>query len=276
MRWFIFLKSYGDFIIACNYLRFENNNDYKLLCGNHLKSLSNAVGYEGSVVWIETGNSGVPAFFDIRKSGFCAGMMSGLKLHNQINNCISVNDQLIFDKLGWRNNFLAGRMSTTQIATTDTNIYLDYERFLNFRTNNDNNKIIKKIPKIGIFPDSRMTVKKINNELVSEIYNQLIKIDCDPQLVYITTNSFNSSLNFRCINGFDALVESIRNFDLIISADSLPAHLAEYFGLPVFVFSPIPNHYWLPKSAYVHNRFSLFNDKFKYLEWVSNMKENFY
>ena len=76
----------------------------------------------------------------------------------------------------------------------------------------------------------------------------------------------------RCISGFDSLVKSIKEFDLIVSADSLPAHIAEYFGINVFVFSPVDNHYWLPKSAFLNGAYAKFDEVIKFKKWLSRIK----
>lgn len=45
----------------------------------------------------------------------------------------------------------------------------------------------------------------------------------------------------------------------MISADSLPAHLAEYRGTPAFVASPVTNPYWLPSRAFTGRHWGLFD-----------------
>lgn len=58
---------------------------------------------------------------------------------------------------------------------------------------------------------------------------------------------------------FQAMADAVRSVDAVISADSMPAHMAEYFGSPVFVVSPVPNAYWLPLSCLTTDRWVLFN-----------------
>ena len=59
---------------------------------------------------------------------------------------------------------------------------------------------------------------------------------------------------------FSLMANAVRAARVVISADSMPAHMAEYFGVPVFVMSPSPNAYWLPKSCIDSGRWSLFSD----------------
>jgi hypothetical protein len=47
---------------------------------------------------------------------------------------------------------------------------------------------------------------------------------------------------------------------LVISADSLPAHIAEIKGFKPVVVSPIDNSYWLPQTSFHSGAWSLFED----------------
>lgn len=273
MRWFVSLKAYGDFIIASNALGAYGSPGDILLCGSHLRPLMKAVGYQGNVEWLETGDAGVPPLFDLRKFGLLSAISSGLTLRRLIHGCVAANDQLVFDRVGWRQNVLAGGTPTAQIATGRPNIYLDYEQFLSESVNRQVEVPIQKTSRIGIFPDSRLAAKQLGDALVSRVFRDLIGLGCDPQVVYVGAKPMELGLNIRSINGFDALVECIQEFDLIISADSLPAHIAEYFGRPIFVLSPVDNHYWLPKSAFLNGRFALFGEIQKCSEWVLSLQK---
>jgi hypothetical protein len=273
MRWFVSLKAYGDCIIASHALRSYGSLGDILLCGSHLRPLMKAVGYQGNVEWLETGDAGVPAFFDLRKFGLLSAISSGLTLRRLINCRVAVNDQLVFDRVGWRQNFLAGGTPTAQVASGQPNIYLDYERFLSGRVNYQAESPIQKTSRIGIFPDSRLATKQLSDALVSRIFRDLIGLGCDPQVVYIDGKPMDAGMKVRIVNGFGALIECIREFDLIISADSLPAHVAQYFERPVFVFSPVNNHYWLPKSAFLNGRFALFGEIQKCRDWVLSLQK---
>lgn len=272
MRWFISVKSYGDFIIASNALRANGSHSDSLLCGSHLRPLMTAIDYKGNIEWLETGGDNVPAFFDVRKFGILSAIASGVTLHRLINEHVAANDLLVFDRLGWRQNFLAGLKLKAHIATGKTNIYLDYEQFLSKDVNNRVELPVKNVTKIGIFPDSRLAKKQLGPTLVSKIFHDLIKLGCDPQVVYVGSNPTRLGINNSVVNGFDALIDRVRDFDIIISADSLPAHLAEYFEKPVFVISPVNNNYWLPKSAFLNGRFSLFCDVRKCTDWVAHLR----
>lgn len=271
MRWFISVKSYGDFIIASNALRTNGSHSDALLCGSHLRPLMTAIDYKGNIEWLETGGDGVPAFFDVRKFGILSAIASGVTLHRLINEHVAANDLLVFDRLGWRQNFLAGLKPKAEIASGLPNIYLEYENFLSSGVNSRIELPLKKAKKIGIFPDSRLTTKQIDPVLVSKIFHDLSVLGCDPQVVYVGGSPIIPGINICVVNSFEMLVDAIRDFDVIISADSLPAHLAEFFEKPTFVISPVNNNYWLPKSAFLNDRFSLFDDEKKCIDWVARL-----
>jgi hypothetical protein len=67
---------------------------------------------------------------------------------------------------------------------------------------------------------------------------------------------------------FLSLITSLRTADLIVSADSLPAHLGEYFGLPTFVVSPTPNPYWLPRQAFLTGATASFDALSPLTHWL--------
>ena len=58
---------------------------------------------------------------------------------------------------------------------------------------------------------------------------------------------------------FTSLATAIKSVDCILSADSLPAHQAEYFGKPTFVAVPRSNEYWMPHGCFTERRWGLFH-----------------
>jgi hypothetical protein len=76
----------------------------------------------------------------------------------------------------------------------------------------------------------------------------------EPELILLDGEQWDNSrkeFSIRTIKRcFRSLAETLEEYAGVISADSLPAHLAEYRGTPAFVASPVPNSYWLPKRAF--------------------------
>jgi hypothetical protein len=252
MRYFPSFKSFGDLVIACHHLRRLSSEDGILLCADHLRPLLNALGYSRQVKWLGDSQEGVPALFDIGKRGAYAAAKSAWVLRRAVRDVTYPEDILVFDRIGWRQRWISAGRATRQIASGEANIYQDYEKLLGLTQSVVRvDERERRLTRIGIFPDSRLAAKQIPESLVIQMANALKTMGFQVQVVRAGPQSE--------IHTFDGLLASLRNWDAVISADSLPAHLAEYEGRPVFVVTPQPNHYWLPKSAFVHGHTALFS-----------------
>lgn len=265
MRKFLALKSFGDTVIACHHLRALASPEDELVCAGHLRSLLVALGYPGAVSWLANGENGVPAFFDIRKHGVWAALKSATRLKRSILTTRSAGDSIVFDRLGWRQRYLAAGMPCEDVVAGTHNIYLDYEAFFGrVHPGVVGCGCVRGV--VGIFPDSRIAAKELPEPLVQAVSECLKAAGYDFRVVRAGDG--------REISTFEGLVETVQSFSGIVSADSLPAHLAEYFGKPSFVFSPAPNPYWLPKSAYLNGNHSIFGAPLDGLQrWILNREE---
>jgi hypothetical protein len=72
----------------------------------------------------------------------------------------------------------------------------------------------------------------------------------------------------RIERNFGAVSAAVCSSALVVSADSVPAHLAEYFDVPTYVLSPAPNEYWLPLSSFLTRGWSLFGDEQALPPWL--------
>lgn len=254
MRYFLAFKSYGDTVIACHHLRRNPANEDVLVCAEHLRPLVSALRYSGPIVWLNNGEQGVPALFDIRKHGALAAACSAYRLRRAIRSVITASDTLVFDRIGWRQRYLATGYQSVSIASSgQQNIYLDYELFLGGGGVSIEAASPSVFPlRIGIFPDSRVKAKAIPEFLTEQIAEVLCTLGHDVRIVRAGPGCE--------VDTFESLIASIDSFAAIVSADSLPAHLAEYFGRQAFVFSPIKNLYWLPKTALDMDGYSLFDE----------------
>ncbi|MBV5330565.1 MAG: hypothetical protein JZU65_23535 [Chlorobium sp.] len=276
MQWFCSFKAYGDLIIACNCLRKADLQKYGILAGSHLRPLLNVIDFDGTTSIIEIGNN-VPALFDTKKCGYVNAFRNGLLLRSKIQLSVQQqNDSFVFDSLGMRQRFLTWPYPVGAINMGSDNIYLDYARYLELddRCNiQSQNSEVKNPGRVYIFPDSRIIHKVLPDWLVIEIAKENSKIGKKTILVKVgipvPLPQFYS-LQIQWVDGFDQLMEQVHKADVLVSADSLPAHLAEYVGTPVFVFSPIPNDYWMPLSCFKKGCFSGFSSLTKYIDWISH------
>jgi ADP-heptose:LPS heptosyltransferase len=129
--------------------------------------------------------------------------------------------------------------------------------------------------KVSIFPGARESFRIIpksiidNVSLINDEYNlttKVIKVSTQSQ-DFVTSDS-----GIIFVNGFDRLKDQILDADIVVSADSLTAHLAEFYKKPVFVFTPTKKDYAMPLSVLKKNLLSLFADKDnKYSEFLKNI-----
>lgn len=276
MRWFCSFKAYGDMVIACNFLRNVDSDKNGLLVGSHLSLLLNALEYKATSKVVETGNA-VPAVFNVNKCGYLNAACSAIHLRKNIQEVLDEGrDTLVFDSLGLRQRFLAWPFHVETIGGSgDGNIYLHYARYLGIVCDLDHSTYESQDNPNGIiyiFPDSRIKEKELPDWLIIQIAKENEKYGKETILVKVGKSAHLpqfSSLQLQWVDGFDNLMTQIRKADLIVTADSLPAHLAEYVGIPVFVFSPIANDYWMPLSCFKNGYFSEFSSLAKYIDWIS-------
>lgn len=270
MRWFVSLKSYGDLVIACNALSKENISDYGLLAGTHLHDLIGAIGYSGRMQYIDTGIT-VPALFDFKKKGFVDAAISGINIYKYIHNAIQAQDTLIFDKINIRQKIIAAGFNKESFACGAPNIYEDYQRYLGLKLNSEILRFEEVGKSVLVFPDSRISNKKINEQLQAQIAYKIISSGRQATIVRIGQQASQVSkytYTERWLSGFNNLVEVIKAADGVVSADSLPAHIAEHLKIPVFVCNPTPNDYWLPYSSCKLGWHACFHDLSRLDQWL--------
>lgn len=277
MRWFCSFKAYGDLIIACNSLRNVDTAQNGLLVGMHLCPLLDAIEFDGTLCVLESGKN-IPALFDIKMNRVSSIISNGFLLRKKIQAAVRQKDDLlVFDALGVRQYFLAWPMRVEAVAQGMDNIYLDYARYFNFTGEGTVpvlHNAVKPGGKVCIFPDSRLKYKELPDWLVANIARENNKHGKETLVVKVgkpvALPQFDS-IQLKWIDGLDQLVAMVREANFLVSADSLPAHLAEYFGINVFVFTPGMNGYWMPLSSFKNGYFSGFDTLMRYEKWINHI-----
>lgn len=272
MKWICSFKAYGDLVIACRVLRAVNSADYGLLAGSHLAALLSAIQYPGVFRLVECGKA-VPSFFDMKKCGLWHGLLNGVLLKWRIFCARGQNGPLVFDRLGVKEKFLTFGVNAEQISRGQPNIYLDYLDYFGA----DPVLIVNPAPDnsvrtIAVFPDSRLVQKQIPDDHIEKIRSLAREKGLSVSIIRVgKPMHFADEPDVFWVDGFDALLDKIVNADSIVTADSLPGHIAEYVGKPTFVFTPVRNDYWMPFSCYVNGDFACFGDFSKYAAWLRKM-----
>jgi ADP-heptose:LPS heptosyltransferase len=267
---FISLKAYGDFIILLNTLKCTENYEYSIVAGQHLKDLYDSLDCNFNIKFLNTGNS-LPAIYDIKDCGLAQSLSSFVSVRNEFLNRLNLNtDKLVFDSIGFREFLLGRNFHCFAINKENTNIYQNYFDFFGLRSKCVIQKRISN-KKVYIFPESRVTSKSISENNVRTLAKKLLSLNLEPIVVRFNRSSISPLIYSSCLlyHDFYSLTSIIRSGGLIISCDSLPAHLAEYYNLPIFVLNNFPNKYWLPYSSYINNNWCLTNDFNKITRWVN-------
>ena len=265
---FVSCKSYGDFVILRTSLLFRDANFIKILIGDHLSDLNDALGTYPNTIILPHQEGNVPSLFDIKKHGVFHGIRSGWRLRKLIENApVENNSTLIYDKVGFRERFISFGYPLGPLPES-SNIYNAYLSVLGddgFEISNPfTRRAVRKTRNIGIFPGSRVPLKCVPKLVVELVVRNLFSQGFNPVLFLLDgeiTEKFDCACDvIKVSRNFSAMAQAVKRVDAVISADSMPAHLAEYFGVPVFVVTPRPNRYWLPLSAFDNNYWCCFDD----------------
>ncbi|ALS59541.1 hypothetical protein AT302_07025 [Pandoraea norimbergensis] len=269
------LKAFGDLVIARAALRQAGSaaDDVQMFIGEHLIELHEALSPRAGTRVIEHG-PGVPAFFDVKKAGAVSAMCSGVKLRKSLRTLTAASDTtLVFDRLGARERFLAGRAPSMALPASQ-NIYRAYMQLLGTAASAPSvttsaNAVATpclgdRPPLVGIFPGSRIAAKQLPPDLIAWIAHKCRAAGADVEVFCLEGEPLapQSPVYKTTVvpRRFSAMLQAVGSVDRVVSADSMPAHLAEFVARPVFVASPVTNTYWLPLSSLEHDRWALFGE----------------
>jgi len=245
-----------------------------------MERVFDAIGKPVNIKWLSFGDTHtVPAAFDVSVRGPRAAFASLLRIRQAIQQNVRREDFLLFEWLTAREHFIAWPNKRAEVGRTkEPNIYWSYAKFFG-------QPLACPLPSVEprsivLFPDSRKPDKILTPEVITEIGRECAKRSLPLRCILIGKPSPHGvlpgvqgvpDLRVEWIDGFDSLVSAVKTADIVVSADSLPAHIAEYFGVPVFVFTPVQNDYWMPASSFQHGGFALFNDLPAFGNWLDRV-----
>jgi len=242
----------------------------RILAGAHLRPLVLALGLQSRVDLLDSGPR-YPAAFDVRSAGLPAAVRSLLALRQQFRRLPS-EWRLLFDRLGIREKLLGAAHESLALRQAP-NIYLAYQATLG--CSNIPASTLPRISesgtgKITIVPSSRVAAKRIPLPVLTAVlsrlqpYGECEIIDMPGEEIELPANA---RIN-RIERSFTALLEVLRGSRLVVSADSLSAHLAEFLRIPCYILTPRPNEYWLPLQAFESRAWSTFQQSDHLQEWL--------
>jgi hypothetical protein len=258
-------RSFGDFVIAHSVLhRVEAGARarIRLIACNHVRELNSVLPGGVRVTLLNSGGRQVPAIFDVKKRGAWAAAESALSLRREFRAAErSDGEALAFSTFGIRERFIAGGWRVLVPRKKAANIYETYRHFLAEHeikscrppapSRNDS------IRTVGVFPESRLAEKRLTAATLTQIFERASCAGLDATLYLLEGDPASYGVQPRVVTmprNFASLTKAINSVDCVISADSLPAHLAEYYARQVFVASSVPNEYWLPHGSFVQRQ----------------------
>ena len=279
---FVFLsyKAFGDFVIAYSSLKLVSDIEgpnVMLYAAPHLKPLVDALRVDGSIVSMMPpallGHERMPAIFDLRQRGLLRGLDSLVKLKLSINRLPISESMVVFDRLGLREKFLSlGLRSSSLISSKSKNIYLDYLDLFGHDPGSKPMAPSQSATKHAlIVPGSRVPAKCMNSDVILESVKALRNRGYSTTVLALDNEriSLTRQVPIKIIpQSFGELTRAISCCDLLVSADSLPAHLGEFFGKPTFVMTPLENTYWLPLRAFLSGAYATFKEPSLISDWL--------
>lgn len=279
------LKSFGDFVIAMNRVRrvrsASNREVPQVIAGEHVRDLAAALGVESDILFIGDDSwLDVPAAFDVHKRGMFSAIRSALELRQRLKK-LHPGMEFIFDRLEWRERFIARGRQLHALPKSSENIYSAYDCYFKstgYEVPSSNKLERMSLRNAIVVPGARIAQKIMSSMAIAAFVSELETYGIPTKVILLEDEIFDLPKWIRVDivpRRFNSLIDKIISSDLVVSADSLPAHLSEFLGVPVFVSSPSKNTYWLPESAYLTNGWSILNDTQPLRNWLEINKSLF-
>lgn len=263
------IKAFGDLVIAVDCIERRSpalRARIEILLGAHLRPLFNALDTCIPSLIVDHREPTLPSLFTWKKDGAVKALGSALGLQRAIGRAGLPKDRvLLFDHLGPRERFVTFGWPQIGLPKSD-NIYLTYDRFLDQLDPApiDTGTAGRSSGPLRIFPGSRVPAKNLPRDLIEGIVEAANTRGIQTELMLLDGERPDleaSGLPFTQVpRTFDAMIAAVRGAGRVVGADSMPAHIAEYTGRPMFVFSPVDNRYWLPRTAYARGWDALFDE----------------
>ena len=258
-------KAFGDFVIAhcvASAIR-EHRHCVRILAGSHLDALAGVVPDGVTVTRVQVRDDLLPPLFDARLHGVSAALRSGIELEKALTLVERRSSEtLLVDRACWRSRWIARSWPIASIDGGEPNIYVGYARALEehgFPVSLESAPLPLRGRRVGIFPGSRIPSKAIPANVLHVVMRAIERAGFSPSVLRIDGEGSIDGVPFTTIpRTFKSLRDALNGLDVVVSADSLAAHLAEYVGRRVFVVSPSRNPYWLPHRCFEQSHCGLF------------------
>ncbi len=254
------LRSYGDFVVALSGYQHEvPERKVSMVASVHLQPLYDAIvasrvlQYLPNIQFVDIGvRHGILSCFTNRHF-FSAATIHEIQALRRVLRATSSDTTLWLEqrqRMGWMR-WVTGKEFSC-IHDGHQNIYAAYRRFLGVRqtvasiessdTQDDHHLLI--------FPGSRKPSKQLPVDWVGHVTDSYLSKGVRVTVAGLAAEIAPYSGHKKVVTGFKELCQLIASADQIISADSLPAHVAFLFSKPLEVhYRGSINEPWLPPGA---------------------------
>ena len=151
----------------------------------------------------------------------------------------------------------------SQIGRGAHNIYSSYGNFFDCPAVESSAHCQSEPANIGRVPGCASSAQSSRLWLLKAVISECARRNIDCTILRVGKpgpDDASSNYPVQWIQTFDETVAAINSHDVVVSSDSLPGHIAEYFQVLVFVFTPFRKDYWMPGSTFLRGGFGLFDD----------------
>ena len=273
VHWQCSALAFGDFIIDCNFMR-RAGPDTGILAASYLEPLARALDYSGRLRFFDMpANDVPPSIWNVRRAKLTPMLRSTLTLNRSIRSALRPGDTLTVPTrdIRWRAICWPRRIGFTREPSE--NLYAAYSAKLGIDPTTLLTPLANRPASVLILPESRQAVRNLSEDTVARIVAVNRDAGVASRIVRIRSPESAAPLaeNEVALWGLPALIDAVRSAEAIVSADSLPAHLAAYFMQPTFVFTPVPKASWpqLPTSVLLPGAWSDTTDMTSYCSWLT-------
>jgi hypothetical protein len=240
------IRSFGDFIISAAVVKDKIlEKKIPVILPDYLGDIYHAIdGNKYFEIIDHISYSNQPTFFELYK---VKDFKNFLRLIRDVKTIKSSLNR----KITYLMDYSSKRLSFTGVSfvwpSTTENIYLAKSKLFTQCFQLKNSDALLSIPfvpvtkgsKILIIPESRVKAKNIQPSLISVIKDYFSDIEIDTAFFSNTVSGSNN----KCYKSFEQLIQLMGDYDLIISAESLPYHLANFIGKAHFVIYTQSRHF---------------------------------
>ncbi|WP_087691077.1 hypothetical protein [Pandoraea sp. PE-S2R-1] len=266
---FVEVKAFGDLTVTARTLRDLPRDTLArcaLVVAPHLTDLVNALAPSCTVETLALSDDRLPAIFDLKARGLPAGIGSALSLRRALSGAAK-GATLVLPRAHRRERFIAGGRPMAVLPPAE-NVYVAQEQFVARYLTSAPVACVPRASaahkRIAFCLYSRVAAKNVPLDLAIALSDLCAKSGFEAEFLLLDGEHLDGAerLNTRRIpRRFDALASALADYAGVLSADSLPAHLAEYCGTPAFVASPVSNRYWLPADAFKQDHWGVFGQR---------------